>query len=173
MELQLVEHARHWINSSYLAYTGKPYLLIFMKCFNITVLLLVITTSCSSGTLQGDDIPSTASERIKQLGLIDEDEKVLYFSTALDHYVSGNFITQNGIGSYWQYKDSRDNYKRFVLFDSIDSISIIYGDGFERTSALSLELVSGEAFNVHFNGNEDEFDIVFSGAINLWENSKR
>jgi hypothetical protein len=26
MELQLVDHAQHWINSSYLAYTDEPYL---------------------------------------------------------------------------------------------------------------------------------------------------
>ena len=140
-----------------------------MKFILQIIIYSILLSSCSEKIINGNDLPSSTISHIKKLGILDNNEQILYFYSSLNNRVSGNFITKKRIASYWQNKTSNENYIKQAYYDEIKSITINHGDGFEFSSAFIIELNNGQNFNVYFNDNRENINKLYNELLNIWK----
>jgi hypothetical protein len=141
-----------------------------MKYINsIIIAFFLIVTSCSEKIVDGNKLSHSTITRIQKLGILEKEELILYFYTSFNNKISGNFVTEKRVASYWQNNSPKDDYIRSAYYSNIESISVKYGDGFEFTSALVIELNDGHKFDVYFNGSKEEIDKIHNVVIKLWK----
>lgn len=137
---------------------------------NLIITLSLLFSSCSAKIVDGTKLPISTITHIQKLGILEKDERILYFYTSFNIRTSGNFITERRVASYWQCNSPKDDYIKSAFYNEIKSINVRYGDGFEFTSAFIIELNNGHKFEVYFNGSKEEIDKLYKKIIYLWEN---
>jgi hypothetical protein len=141
-----------------------------MKYMNLIIFAFsLLFTSCSEKIVDGSKLPQSIITHIQKLGILEKEEPILYFYTSFNNKASGNFITEKRLASYWQNNSPKDDYIRSAYYNEINSISVKYGDGFEFTSALVIELNDGQKFDVYFCGTKEEIDKLHKEVIKLWK----
>ena len=89
-----------------------------------TIILILIVTFTSCGFFNRE-LDQDGIEYIKSLGLLDNDEKIIWYVSLMDVKSSGNFLTNKRISSYWIYDRTKDkNHKYFVYLKDVDSITL-------------------------------------------------
>ena len=138
-----------------------------MNYTNLTIIVFsLLFSGCSGKIIEGRKLSKNTIKYIQELGILNEEEKILYYYTSFNDKVSGNFVTEKRVASYWLYED---NDIKSAYYNEIKSINIKYGDGFEFTSALVIELNDGTKFDVYFNGTKEEIDKLHKEVIQLWK----
>lgn len=139
-----------------------------MKNIFIILLLSVLAYQCSPGVLKGKDLTKDDIEYIKSLGILEENEEIIKFSSSFRKKISGNFYTDRRIASYWQYdKSPKDNYIKSAKYTDIKSVELKHGDGFEHAPSIIVNLKNGNSFEVYFDCENDQFDKIFQEVKNL------
>ena len=143
-----------------------------MNCFlkiSLAILTILLFSKCDDKPIKGNKVPVDIKMHIIKLGLLDKNEEIILFYPPYDNKTYGNFYTKKRIASYWQQsKTPNENYIRSAYYDEIKSIKVKYGDGFEFTSSLVVELKSGERFNVYFNNTNDKIDQMYRDVLQYW-----
>lgn len=90
-------------------------------------LLLIFCLILDSCTLiqDNDKLNNSDLVHLENLGLLSENERVIWFDSQLDKMTSGNFLTNKRVASYWI--DNYDNNKSFIHFfilEDIDSLQL-------------------------------------------------
>ena len=138
-----------------------------MNYTNLTIIVFsLLFSGCSGKIIEGRKLSKNTIKYIQELGILNEEEKILYYYTSFNDKVSGNFVTEKRVASYWLYED---NDIKSAYYNEIKSINIKYGDGFEFTSALVIELNDGAKFDVYFNDTKEEIDKLYKEVIQLWK----
>lgn len=139
-----------------------------MKNLRIYIFLIVLT-ACSTGTnevKEKNEISIKTIQYIKELGLLDKNEEVLFFSTSLNYKVSGNIVTERRLASYW-LNNSADDYISSAYYYEIDDIFFKAKDGFEFSSYFKVNLKNGKNFNVYFSGEKEELQRIYYNVLRL------
>jgi hypothetical protein len=139
----------------------------FIKC--ILFVFIFVLLGCTEKVVSGDKLSKTTIQYIQGLGILDNDEQILYYYTSLNKRASGNFITKKRVASYWQNNSQKEDYVRSAFYNEIKSINVKYGDGFEFTSALIIEINSGNKFEVYFNDTKEKMDKLYAEVLKLWK----
>lgn len=120
---------------------------------------ILFLIGCNDSPITGEEVSKELKSYITNLGILDTNEKILLFYPPFDNKITGNYYTDKRVASYWQYsKAPKDNYIRSAFYSEIDSIGVKYGDGFERSSSLSIKKKNGESFDVYFNYEKEKID---------------
>ncbi len=97
-----------------------------MKATTIIALsVLFFTTSCGNNIREGDEITASELSYIKELGLLDENEKIVLFDSQSSFEVSGNFFTDKRIACYWQNNKPEEDHTTFAYYENIDSLRFV------------------------------------------------
>lgn len=115
---------------------------------------------CSPGMMEGEDLSSEDLSYLKSLGLLEDGEEIMIFSSSLSMKSSGNFFTDKRIASYWQYdKTPKDNYIKSAKYYEISSIDAKYG-GARYAPKLIVNLKNNTSFEVYFDCENEQIDQI-------------
>lgn len=143
-----------------------------MKKTGILILLIINLTGCTLIT-NDDRLSESDLKYISTLGLIDENENILKFSTSMNIKTSGNFITDKRLASYWIDKDDNKSYKDFAYYPDIIKI-----DSVDNTNALTyasyLEITKRDSsrFKLYIDGNKEKYHSFLKVANSKWDENK-
>jgi hypothetical protein len=145
----------------------------FQKIFFI-VILSAWVLSCQR-IEKGEDLPSEIIAQIQKMQLLDKDEQIILYYSSLTKKLSGNFITEKRIASYWiDEHDSSKTGKVFALYKDITSLDTNYMKQSIKLSPYILVTVSnGKKFKVYVDGKHDEVKRFFETAIEKWRSAKK
>ena len=111
---------------------------------------------------------------IRQLGLLDRDEKIIKFYSEYKKKVAGNFFTDKRMAVYWiDENDSSKNHKAFAYYPDIIAIDTNYMRG-ALTFAPYMQVTKkdGTQFKVYVEGSQAEIRSFFEEAITKWKSTK-
>lgn len=135
------------------------------------LLVLMALFACEGGIRNGNELSKKQRAYITELGLLEENEQILMFSSSLDIKTSGNFFTDKRIAAYWIDDDKTKTSINTAYYEDIDSIKI-KDLSHALTYASYLQVFADSIrFKVYVDGDSTEVYQFFNEAIDLW-NSK-
>lgn len=121
--------------------------------------------------LSGDELSSEDIDYIEELGLLDEEESIILFSSTFDHHTSGNFFSEKRIGHYWIYEKSpEDNAAEFAFFEEIEDITIDYdrGDTYATTISIQIKNRSNDLV-IYIDGKRENEEDFYNKLLSEWK----
>jgi len=102
--------------------------------------------------------------------LLENNEKILAFSTSLNIEKSGNFVSNKKIASYWIDQKPEKSYKYFALFSEIERIeSEDNSKSWTYSSSLTIFKKDGSSFKVYIDGKKEKYENFKKIAIDNWK----
>lgn len=125
--------------------------------------------------IPGDNLSSEDINYIEELGLLDEDENIILFSSSLDHHTSGNFFSEKRVGHYWMYdKSPEDNVIEFTFFEEIEDITINYDRGYTYATAISIEIKDkSNDLVIYINGKRENEEDFYNKLLSEWKKHEK
>ena len=140
-----------------------------MKFVSFLFLLLL---SCNS-IKTGDKLTKYDILQIRKLGLLEENEKIIAFSSQSSNSVSGNFYTDKRIASYWQDEyNSAENEVNSAFYKDVISIDTVVYAGLTFAPYLIIMKKDSSSFKAYFDGEKSEVRKLFTDIFEKWENAK-
>jgi len=138
----------------------------------LTFILLLI--SCDTGIKKGSELTQTDLNYIKQIGLKDENEKIILFVSQLDNQTSGNLITDKRLASYWIDKEKKINKVNSAFYNEIDTL-LIKDLSNSLTYASFIKVIKKDKteFKVYVDDNTKKTKDFFEKAISEWKKWKK
>lgn len=127
---------------------------------------------CSCGnnrTLGKRDI-----ERLKEIGLWQDGENVMFFYSSLHKKTDGNLISDRRMASYWiDADDSSETEIRSAFYTDIDTIRLN-----DRSASLTYASyiqveTAADTFNVYMEGNSTELNEIYTKTLEHWQFVRR
>ncbi len=143
-----------------------------MKFLNLFLFFLFII-SCqnkieSNATLNSEDL-----QRLKNMKLLDKDEKVIQFYSEYKNKVAGSFFTDKRIANYWlNDRDILKNKVDFAFYEDIKTIEPFFKVGITYSPYILVTKSNNKTFKAYVNGTEKEKDKFLVEAVNMWKKSK-
>lgn len=139
----------------------------------ILFFFIISLLSCNS-IEKGDKLEKTDMERIQNLNLLDEDEKIYKFYSEITNETAGNFFTNKRLANYWiDKRDKTKNEVNFAFYSNIKSIDTIYNAGATYCPYMLItKKDDGSNFKVYVDGTHQEIKIFFEEAILLWKQNR-
>lgn len=141
-----------------------------MKTFFIILVCLLSFESCQF--INNDYLNSKDINFIKSLGLLNDDEKIIWFDSQLSVRTSGNFLTDKRIASYVFDKYHPDNnYIEYAYLDEIDSIKLINNsNSLSYASFIKVYKKTGKNFNVYIDKDSLRNKEYYNQVLKMLEN---
>lgn len=105
----------------------------------------------------GDGLSPDQLSYLVGINAISEGESVQYFSSNLTFEESGNFVTDQGVGSYWLTGNEAEQRLDRARFDEIDSTTLTPGSA-TNASDILITLTDGSQFHVYVSADADYVD---------------
>ncbi len=136
-------------------------ILLLISCFTFI--------SCQS-IESGDTLDKKTIAKIKELGLLDGDEKIIQYYSNHEKDKAGNFFTNKRIAHYWldQHDDSRTDIS-FGYYQDIISIDTNFKVYDFDIPYMTIKKKDSTAFKVYIDGTHEEKKIFFETAIDFWK----
>jgi hypothetical protein len=110
---------------------------------------------------------------IKNLKLLDHDEKIYKFYSEFKKKNAGNFFTNKRIAKYWiDERDKEKNQILFAFYKDIKSIDTVYYAGLTYNPYMLITKLDSIAFKVSVNGTKQEVKAFFEEALVKWKTEK-
>ncbi len=135
----------------------------------IYLLLLNFFIACQS-IETGDTIDKKTIAQLKEMGLLDNDEKVVKFYSNYEKDKAGNFFTNKRIAHYWF--DKQDVAKQAISFAyyeeivAIDTTLKVYNFDIPYMIVTKTDSTS---FRVYIDGTAKQKRDFFIEAISIWK----
>ena len=131
----------------------------------IKVLIAVVLFSCGNGIKKGSELSQTDLNFIKQIGLLEDNEKVILFDSQLDNQTSGNLITDKRLASYWIDGKTEINNVNSANYSEIDSIATKdLSNSWTYSSFIKVMKSDGTEFKVYVDGDSKKIGQFFETA---------
>lgn len=139
----------------------------------ITFIGLLLFISCT-GIISGDQLSESEIEYIKSLGLLDENENIIQFSSqGSSNKQSGNFYTNRRVASYWLGDTKEENIIHSAFYESIDSIhSEDLSTALTYSSHIHVFVNDSSSFKVYVDDDKENTQAFFDGVQERWESAK-
>lgn len=143
-----------------------------MKMSIIFFLACTFLLSChkieSGSSLSKDDI-----NLIKDLNLLEGDEKIDKFYSEYKKEVAGNFFTDKRIATYWlDERNSEKNEIAYAFYGDIISIDTFYNVGLTYSPYMLVTKSDSTHFKVSADGDKQDIKSFFEGALKEWMKKK-
>ena len=144
------------------------------KLNHIIIILLLFLVSCESGIKKGNELSKSDLKYIRELGLLNENEEIILFSSQGGNRISGNFISENRLASYWTEKRKENNQINSAKYVEIDTL-IIKDLSQALTYASYIKVIKKDKteFKVYVDGEVEKMNKFFEKAIYEWEKQKK
>jgi len=135
---------------------------VVLVAFGLLVIGVLIETGVlpDSAAVPGHELTATTLDVLREEGLIEEDERVLFFYS--DGFFSvredGNFFTDRRAVSYWE--DGDDFYVESADYHDVESIEFAHDTSLLANSVITVERVDGSQFELIVSneaGKDEEF----------------
>ncbi len=152
------------------------------KRTNIIIHLIFIAlflTSCSSELKTGDQLSSKQKNYLIQLGLIDNEEKIILFDSqggGLEGWKkSGNFFSDKRISAYWiDDNDSTLTTVKSAYYSEVDTIwRYPKFNAWTMASYLEVHQTNGEKFKVYVDADSIQTWKFFDRAVEEWDKQRK
>ena len=146
----------------------------FLKPTLVVILLGICLVSCNSGIKTGKQLTQNDLKYFKKLGILEENETVMLFSSQLDHETSGSLITTKRLANYWQEDRKAKSYVNSAFYHEIDTVVTKDLSG-SLTYASYVEVFKhgGSSFKVYVDGKPDKIQEFFVLAHSEWKRNHR
>jgi hypothetical protein len=93
--------------------------------FLIFIFAFLFLFSCDL-FLDYDKVENIDLSYLRSLELLSEEEKLIWFDSQLTQKLSGNFLSDKRLASYWIDKhDSENSYQFYLLLEDVDSVHLV------------------------------------------------
>jgi len=145
-----------------------------MKLNPIILILLLFFISCESGIKSGNELSKTDLQYIRELGLINNNERIILFSSQGANEKSGNFISEQRLASYWTENRKENNQINSAKYNEIDTlITKDLSDALTYASYIKVIKKDNSEFKVYVDDNAEKTNEFFERAISEWEKRKK
>mgnify|MGYP003408678667 CR=1 len=137
----------------------------------ISLLLVLILFSCSKNKIETNDSLQTDDiNYIKNLGLLDDDEKVIRFYSEYKNEVAGNFFTDKKVCEYWiDKRNPSKNQKNFAFYKDIIKLKPNYNPGLTYSKYIEVTKSDGSTFKICMNGTKAEVEDFVNVMVLTWK----
>lgn len=143
---------------------------LLVNCL-VSLSIVFILFSCNSSLQTGNELSQNQVDYIKKLGLLSENEEIIFFDSQGGYKTSGNFLSDKRLATYWIDKKFPDESTiEFAFFDNIDSIKLI-----DKTTAVTLasyiEVYVNDSsnFKVYLDCGKDELLKFYDKSLSFVE----
>ena len=141
------------------------------RCHFLFILLLLLC-GCnhieSSSSLSSSDL-----RRLRDIHLLDSNEKVYKFYSEATKDVAGNFYTDRRMASYWiDRREKSRNEVNYAFYPDIVSLDTVYYAGASYSPYMLVTKKDGEQFKVCADGSHEEIKAFFEGALKMWKEKR-
>jgi hypothetical protein len=142
------------------------------KLFTIVFIVLNALTSCQN-IESGDSLGEKTISRIKKMGLLDEDEKIIRFYSNYQKDKAGNFFTDKRIAHYWldEDNDSKTDIS-FAYYQDIISIDTNFTVHDFDIPFMTVRKRDSSTFRVFIDGTYKQENDFFVEAMKLWRTKR-
>ena len=142
-----------------------------MKQKLIAIVLLTLVACQKIET--GNTIDNKTLSFIKDLGLLDENEKIIKYYSNYTPDKAGNFFSTKRIAHYWLDKnDSSQTDVSFALYSEITAIDTTFTVSDFDIPYMTITKKDKTSFKVYIDGEEKQKRDFFNEAIKTWKKNK-
>jgi hypothetical protein len=138
---------------------------------NMKFLLRILIIFCllsSCNFLQRNNLDDNDLLYIKNLGLLDESEDVLWFDSQLSIKKSGNFLSNKRMASYFLGENEQNNFKKSAYLNEIDSIKLFNNSGsISYSSYIQVFKKGEEPFKVYIDKDSSKVEEYYNQALKM------
>ncbi len=135
--------------------------------------MFILFIACNKITT-GDNLTKSDIQRIKELGILNEDEKIIKFYSDYKNNVAGNFFTDKRIASYWQDENNKKRNKiNSVYYQDVKRIDTVTYAGATYSPYLMVICKDSTTFKVYFDGEKSEIQKTFKEVISMWKSNNK
>lgn len=140
----------------------------------VIILIFSISVCFSSCRLsENDKLNDSDIEFIKDLGLLENEEEILVFSTSLTKKINGNFASDKRIAAYWIDKKAGENSFVYAYYKDIENIeSIDLTETWTYSSYLIITKKDDSKFKVYIDGDKEKCVSFVTTTINTWKEKR-
>ena len=132
------------------------------------LLFLIIVSGCNR-IENGESLSLKDIQRIKSLGLLSDNEKVVKFYSEYKNSVAGNFYTNKRMAKYWvDESNSAKNTLSSAYYSDIKTIDTVYYAGATYSPYMLVTKTDGTSFKVCAGGKKEELRSFFEGSLLIW-----
>ena len=136
---------------------------------NILLILFFAVDACNHIT-PGNKLSDKDIQRIKTLGLLENDERIIQFYFEAKKSVAGNFFTNKRMACYWlDENDESKNEIHSAFYNDIIAIDTVINEGATYSPYMMVTCKDSSSFKVCFNGSKNEIRKTFNAAIAKWK----
>lgn len=149
-----------------------------MRNIAIVLLALIMCWGCNSGVKSGGQLSKSEIAYIQGLGILNEDETILLFSTQAGFKgtkQAANFFTDKRIAAYWvDEKRPENNYINSALFQEVEKMNMIYFSN-DPTYCSEIEIMTkhGNYFSVYVDADSAATWKFFNAAVEVWQQHRK
>lgn len=147
-----------------------------MLLHSLRVMLALLLCTCLTGCNKietGETLDERDKIYIQSLSLLDSNEHIYKFYSNFKNECAGNFFTNKRIAAYWV--DERDKSKDrtdYAYYADIKSISTAYPLDTTFCPYMEVTKYDGSSFRVYVEGEQNEVQLFFEEAMQLWKQQK-
>jgi hypothetical protein len=143
------------------------------KLNHIILILLLFLVSCESGIKKGNELSKSDLKYIRDLGLLNKREEIILFSSQGGIRMSGNFISEKKLASYWIENRKENNQINSAKFIEIDTlITKDLSEALTYASYIRVIKKDNSEFKVYVDGESERINEFFERAIYEWKKGK-
>ncbi|REH00051.1 hypothetical protein [Flavobacterium aquicola] len=143
-----------------------------IRFFN-SILILLLLSSCQNKIETNTTLSNEDLQRIKNIKLLEKDEKIIQFYSEFKNKIAGNFYTNKRIASYWlDERDTLKNKVEFAYFKDIIKLEPFYKVGLTYCPYILVTKSNNETFKVCVDGTEKEKQSFYVEAVKMWKKNK-
>ncbi len=122
----------------------------------------------------GNDLTKSDIQKIKELKILNDNEKIIKFYSEYKKDVAGNFFTNKRIASYWLDENNKTKNEINSAFyqDVIRLDTVIYA-GATYSPYINVMRKDSTTFKVSFDGEKTEIQKIFKEVILIWKSHKK
>lgn len=135
--------------------------------------IFILFISCNKIT-SGDNLTKSDIQKIKELGILNDDERIIKFYSEYKNNVAGNFYTDKRVASYWQDENHKTkNEINSAFYEDVLRMDTVAYAGVTYSPYLNVIRKDSTTFKVHFDGEKTEIQKIFKEVISIWKSCNR
>ncbi len=138
------------------------------------LLLILILFSCSKNKIEtNDSLEINDIKYIKNLGLLDDDEKIIRFYSEYKNEVAGNFYTDKRICEYWiDERNVSKSQKKFAFYKDIVKLKPNFNPGLTYSKYVEVTKSDGNTFRICMDGTKAEIEDFVNVMVLTWKKKR-
>lgn len=148
----------------------------FTKWLTIKILIgsiFFLFIACNKIT-SGNNLTESDIQKIKELGILNDNEVIIKFYSEYKKNIAGNFFTNKRIASYWKDENNKTKNKiNSAFYEDVIRMDTISYPGATYSPYINVMRKDSTTFKVCFDGEKVEIRKIFKEVISIWRSNKK